>query len=125
MLVLLLEGSAQRLLEHAGEGLLSWRRLVAEYEPATAGRETSLLFEVLAQTFKGDVRGSLDEFEVKIRRYERSCTEVLTDRVKIAVVQTPRARACFSPFHVSSGSRGDTQHHHGPRNPEWSNDNGR
>ena len=45
MLVLLLEGSAQRLLEHAGdgEGLLSWRRLVAEYEPVTAGRETSLL----------------------------------------------------------------------------------
>ena len=89
MLVLLLEGSAQRLLEHAGdgEGLLSWRRLVAEYEPATAGRETSLLLEVLAQTFKGDVRGSLDEFEVKIRRYERTCGEVLSDRVKIAVVQ--------------------------------------
>ena len=89
MLVLLLEGSAQRLLEHAGdgEGLLSWRRLVAEYEPATAGLETSLLLEVLAQTFKGDVRGSLDEFDVKIRRYERSCNEVLSDRVKIAVVQ--------------------------------------
>ena len=48
MLVLLLEGSAQRLLEHAGDGkgLLRWRRLVAEYEPATAGRETSLLLEV-------------------------------------------------------------------------------
>ena len=60
---------------------------MAEYEPATAGRETSLLLEVLAQTFKGDVRGSLDEFEVKIRRYERSCNEVLSDRVKIAVVQ--------------------------------------
>ena len=43
MSVLLLEGSAQRLLEHAGdgEGLLSCRRLVAEYEPATAGRETA------------------------------------------------------------------------------------
>ena len=60
---------------------------MAEYEPATAGRETSLLLEVLAQTFKGDVRGSLDEFEVKFRRYERSCNEVLSDRVKIAVVQ--------------------------------------
>ena len=77
------------MLEHAGdgEGLLSWRRLVAEYEPATAGRETSLLLEVLAQTFKGDVRGSFDEVEVKIRRYERSCNEVLSDRMKIAVVQ--------------------------------------
>ena len=58
MWVLLLEGSAQRLMEHAsdGEGLLSWHRLVAEYELTTAGRETSLLLEVLAQTFKGDVR---------------------------------------------------------------------
>ena len=89
MLVLLLEGSAQRLLEHAGdgEGLLSWRRLVAEYEPATAGRETSLLLEVLGQTFKGDVRGALDDFEVKVRRYERTCGDALSDRVKIAVVQ--------------------------------------
>ena len=89
MLVLLLEGSAQRLLEHAGDGevLLSWHRLVAEYEPTTAGRETSLLLEVLAQTFKGDVQGSLDEFEVKIRRYDSSCREDLSDRVKIAVAQ--------------------------------------
>ena len=53
---------------------------MAEYEPATAGRETSLLFEVLAQTFKGDVRGSLDEFEVKIRRYERSCKEAVVQK---------------------------------------------
>ena len=89
MLVLLLEGSAQRLLEHAGdgEGLLSWRRLVGEFEPATAGGETSLLLEFPAQTFKGHVRGSPDEFVVKIRRHERTCGEVLSDGVKIAVVQ--------------------------------------
>ena len=60
---------------------------MAEYELATAGRESSLLLEVVAQTFKGDVRGPLDEFEVKIRRYERNCWEVLSDRVKIAVAQ--------------------------------------
>ena len=59
MLVLFLEGSAQRLLEHAGDGVLSSRRLVAEHEPATIGRETSLLLEVLAHTCKSDVRGSL------------------------------------------------------------------
>ena len=88
MLVLILEGSAQRLLEHAGdgEGLLNWRRLVPEYGVATAGRETSLLLEVLAQTFKGDVRASLDEFDVKIQRYERTCGDFLSDRVAIAVV---------------------------------------
>ena len=86
--VWLLEGSAQRLLEHAGdgEGLLSWRRLVPGYELATAGGETSLLLEVLAQTFKGDVRASLDEFDVKIQRYERTCGDFLSDRVAIAVV---------------------------------------
>ena len=89
MLVPLLDGPAQRLLEHArdGEGLLSRDRLVAEYDLTTAGRKTSLLLKVLAQTFKGNVRGSLDEFEMKIRTYERSCREVLPDWVKIEVVQ--------------------------------------
>ena len=89
MLVLLLEASAQRLLEYAGdgEGLLSWHRLVQNTSRQQLVEKTSLLFEVLAQTFKGDVRGSLDEFEVKIRKYERSCREVLSDRLKIAVVQ--------------------------------------
>ena len=89
MLVPLLDGSAQRLLEHAsdGEGLLRRHRLVAEHDLTTAGRKTSLLLEVLAQTFKGNVRGSLDEFDMKIRGYERSCKEVLPDREKIAEVQ--------------------------------------
>ena len=78
---------------------------MAEYEPATAGRETSLLLEVLAQTFKGDVRGSLDEFEVKIRRYERSCNEVAFQRI-----------LWFERRYAA---------HYGSRNPEWSNANGR
>ena len=33
------------------QALLSWRRLVTEYELATAAGEMSLLLEVLAQTF--------------------------------------------------------------------------
>ena len=57
-----------------------WRRLVAEYEPATAGRETSLLLEVLAQTLKGDVRVRWMNFEVKILRYGRTSGEVMSDR---------------------------------------------
>ena len=101
------------------DGVLSWRRLVAEYEPATAGRETSLLLKVLAQTFGGDVRGTLDEVEVKIRRYERTCG--LSDRVKIAVVQKgiedDASRHLFVRaarlFNLSSCARGD-QKHHGP-----------
>ena len=51
MPVLLLEGSAQQLLEHAGdgEGLQSWRRLVAENEPSSGRKGISLFLEVLAQ----------------------------------------------------------------------------
>ena len=59
---------------------------MAEYEPATACRETAFLLEVLAQTFAGDARGAPDEFDVKIRRYERASSEVLSDKVKIAAV---------------------------------------
>ena len=33
------------------------------------------------------MRGALDDFEVKVRRYERTCGDALSDRVKIAVVQ--------------------------------------
>ena len=85
MLVLLLEDSAQGLLEHAGdgEGLLSWRSLVVEQKLATAGKE------VLAQTFKGKVLRSLDEVEVKIRRSYRTCGEVQCDRGKIAASRRP------------------------------------
>ena len=86
MLVLLLEGSAQRLLEPAndGEGLLSWRRV----RTATARRETALLLEVLAQTFKGrcaEITGPLRDQGSAIRahmrrssvrpREDRSCPE--------------------------------------------------
>ena len=82
MPVLLLEGSAQQLLEHAGdgEGLQSWRRLVAENEPAAAGREYPCCSDHLE-------RVSLDDFEAKIWRYERVSHDALSDMVKIAVVQ--------------------------------------
>ena len=122
MLVSLLEGSAQRLLEHAGDGagLFSKHRLVAECDLTTAGRKTSLLLEVLAQTFKGNVRGSLDEFEMKIRKYGRSCKEVLSDRVKIAVVQMGlqdsdlkrHLRARRSAHNASPCARGGQEHHY-------------
>ena len=97
MLVLLLEGSAQRLLERAGDGeeLRSWCKLVAEYEPATAGRETSLLLEVLA-------RGSLVEFEVKIRGNERTCGEVVSD-IRASLVSTHQNLAESLVMAVSSG----------------------
>ena len=57
--------------------MVSSHKLVAGYDLTTAGRKTSLLLEVLAQTFKGNMRGSLNELEMKMRRYERSCKEGL------------------------------------------------
>ena len=82
-----------RVLGVRGEGVVDTRLLgkPKSFDGSTdSWRQFKFTFsgyEVLAQTFKGDVRGSLDEFDVKIRRYERSCDEVLSDRVKIAVVQ--------------------------------------
>ena len=38
------------------------------------------------------VQGSLDDSEVKVRGYERTCDEVLSDRVKMAVVQAWRTK---------------------------------
>ena len=63
MLVLLLEGSAQLLLEHAGdgEGWLSWRRLVAEYD--TSQQQLVEKRHCCSRFWhrpKGDVRGSLE-----------------------------------------------------------------
>ena len=75
MLVLFLGGSAKRLLEHASErqrceGLLSWLRLEAEYEPATVGRTS--------RTMCGDR---------VVRRCESAHGEIQSDCVKIAVIQ--------------------------------------
>ena len=88
----------------------------------------------LPRTFKGDVRGSLDEFEVKIRRYERSCNKILSDRVKIAVVQKGIEDEDLRRHVLMHASRLSTYPLvreeirsiiMAPRNPEWSNANGR
>ena len=60
---------------------------MAEYELATASRERRhCCSRSLHRHLMVRVRGSLDEFEVKIRRFECACGEILSDRVKIAVV---------------------------------------
>ena len=92
-LVPLFERSAQRLLEYAGddgEGSLSWHSLVGEDNPTTTGRRTSLPIEILVQTDKGNVRGSLDEFVMRIRRYAGSCEGVLSGCMRFAGVQMGR-----------------------------------
>ena len=73
MMGLLLGGSAQRLWDHAvdGEGLRSW-------QSTSCAR---------ADLHKGGVRGLLDDYQVKVRRYERTCGKSRSDRLKIAGVQ--------------------------------------
>ena len=61
---------------------------MAEHDPTTTGRKTPLPLEILTQTVKGNVRSSLDEFGMRIRRYGLSCKEVLSDCMKVAVIQT-------------------------------------
>ena len=69
------------------------------------------------------MRGALDDFEVKFRRFERTCDEILSDRVKIAVVRKGvededlrrhLPMHALTPFDISPCARGDTKHHHGP-----------
>ena len=92
-LVPLFDRSAQRLLEYVGddgEGSLSWHSLVGEDNPTAIGRRTSLPLEILVQTDQGNVRGSLDEFVKRIRRYAGSCERVLYDCMMFEVVQMSR-----------------------------------
>ena len=63
---------------------------MAEHDPTTTRRTTPLPLEIPAQTVKGNVRSSLDEFEMRIRKYERCCKKVLSDCMKFAVVQIGR-----------------------------------
>eukprot|EP00969_Alexandrium_andersonii_P345043 15252219-Alexandrium_andersonii.AAC.1 len=69
MLALSTEGAAARIVELAGspEGLLAWIRMVATYEPDTAGRHANLLLQVLSYEFEGDPRAALEGLELAIR----------------------------------------------------------
>ena len=103
-------GGIAKFLEHAGdgEGLLSWRRLVGEYEPAKAGRRNiccSRFLSILQRRrsrFVGWVRGEDRTtwtilFWGPVRsREDRSHPERHWGRN----LQTPRAHACFSLFNV-------------------------
>ena len=62
MLTMLCEEPVLRHLEAAGEceGFLTWEKLVAEFEPRTAGRHAGMLLELLRFPFEGDPRGALD-----------------------------------------------------------------
>ena len=89
MLALSTEGAAARIVELAGapEGLLAWRRLLATYEPDTAGRHATLLLQVLNYEFEGEPRSALEGFELAIRKYEESSRGEVVDALKIALVQ--------------------------------------
>jgi hypothetical protein len=67
-------------------GLESWRRLVQEYEPASAGRFGGMLVGILATKFKGTGSEELDTWEADIKRYSDSSSEVISNSIKIATV---------------------------------------
>ena len=83
VLLVLLEDSAKRVLEHAGcdEGLggASCRGFCVRARAGDrwkANRSVHMMW--FGQTFKGDVRGSLDDSEANVRRYEGTCGEFLS-----------------------------------------------
>ena len=46
-----------------------------------------MLLNLLRFEFRGDTRSALDEFEVLVRNYEKSSGEVVTEPLKVALVQ--------------------------------------
>ena len=91
MLVLLMEDRCLCKIEHVmnGEGLRAWRKLSDDFEPDTGGRHAGTLIQLLGTEFPNsdEVVDRLDEFETAVLRYEAQSKEVLSDSLKIAIVQ--------------------------------------
>ena len=92
--------------KHAGgtEGEVSWRPLLDEYEPRTAGRQPALLQELLHYGYPGHQRAALDEFEVLLRRFCALPGEDVSESLKLTLVQkrnTDDALKTHLEFHAS------------------------
>eukprot|EP00972_Heterocapsa_arctica_P094243 13897926-Heterocapsa_arctica.AAC.1 len=71
------------------DGCGAWRKLVAEYEPESAGRYCALLRGILVPAWSGD-KPFLDQvlvWEKQISEYEMAAGAVIPDRIKCAVLQ--------------------------------------
>lgn len=68
-------------------GYAAWRALLREYEPAVAGRHSSMLAGLISPVWTtADFREKFVEWEVALARYEQQSGEVVSQRLRIAVV---------------------------------------
>ena len=85
------ESKAQKIVERAGRGQggVAWFRLRAEYEPDTAGRQARMLLRIMKTKFASgsDLSEELTGLDLAIDKYETASTDVVTDSMKVGLVQ--------------------------------------
>eukprot|EP00971_Amphidinium_carterae_P046144 908413-Amphidinium_carterae.2 len=68
------------------EGLLAWRALCRHHNPSSAARHASLLLDLLAFSFEGDVQARLEEYDRVVAQYESITKQRLQDDIRLGVV---------------------------------------
>ena len=85
------ESKPQKIVERAGRGQggIAWFRLRAEYEPDTAGRQAGMLLRIMKTKFSlgSDLSEELTGLDLAIDKYETASTDVVTDSMKVGLVQ--------------------------------------
>ena len=90
VLILLLEGSALQLVKAvpSGEGYRVWRVLQERFESTMPSRQAGLLQEIIGYQFPAEqIEAGIAEFEFKVNKYENQSGEVISEKLKIAIMQ--------------------------------------
>ncbi len=90
VLILLLEGTALQLVKAvpSGEGYRVWRVLQERFESTMPSRQAGLLQEIIGYQFPAEqIEAGIAEFEFKVNKYENQSGEVISEKLKIAIMQ--------------------------------------
>jgi hypothetical protein len=90
VLILLLEGTALQLVKAvpSGEGYRVWRVLQERFESSMPSRQAGLLQEIIGYQFPAEqIEAGIAEFEFKVNKYENQSGEVISEKLKIAIMQ--------------------------------------
>ena len=85
------DSKSYKIVERAGkgQGAVAWRHLRREYEPETAGAQAGLMLKLMKTRFPAtaDIVDELNALDLLIERYETLASDVISDGVKVGVVQ--------------------------------------
>eukprot|EP00971_Amphidinium_carterae_P333931 6468960-Amphidinium_carterae.1 len=88
LLIMCCRDSALTRIVNVGvsEGLLAWRALCRHHNPSSAARHASLLLDLLAFSFEGDVQARLEEYDRVVAQYESITKQRFQDDIRLGVV---------------------------------------